>query len=192
MESSEAGSLTQPSPLEHKPKRSGQRWRGGYRKIVDLEWAELIQPWEKAPHSPGKLRGTRAEGKAYEHRFGRQIERWTSRRDSPLYEGEIIGRTWIKFEDAHGFGWAEPDHLVLQEDVIWLFECKRTHSTQAEEQLLGLYAPLLAELWPGLAQIRIEVCKNLGAGTGGRIPRRIRSLDDIYEREQEIYILHWL
>ena len=58
------------------------------------------------------------------------------------YESLLSG-PWIEFEDEHGSGYAQPDHLVFGPGWAIIFECKLGWTPAAVVELQTLYAPLV-------------------------------------------------
>ncbi len=79
-------------------------------------------------------------------------------------EAQVFANQWIRFEDAGGEGFAQPDVFVQTPKEIIIFECKRTWTLKAWVQLYDLYMPLVHRA-VGLRPTKcIQVCKNLAVG----------------------------
>ncbi len=137
-----------------------------------------------------KLNQNQRAGKRYESLIG---SKWL-----PQYfpESSILEGPWIQYqrtEDARP-RFAQPDYIIPEEDtgLLWIFEVKLTHTDDARDQLLLLYGPLCAEIWPDMEQARIEVCKNLSNGTvAKKLPPRIRAPEDVFAMEEKpMYLWH--
>lgn len=91
-------------------------------------------------------------GLKYETDFGDWLE-------SRLAPGETLHRgPWLQFSDANGPGHARPDFVRVSPSKVSIFECKLVFRYWAWEQVCGLYAPLVEEIWPG-PQARFVVCQ---------------------------------
>jgi len=101
------------------------------------------------------------QGLRYERRFGRLLRRVAPR---ALGFAEIRSGQWIEFEDENGTGNAQPDHILVGSDELWIFENKLTYRREGWYQLLDLYLPLCEYVWPGLRKRVVLVCKNLSEG----------------------------
>ena len=124
------------------------------RKVKGLKWSELR---DYGPF-PGKNQNRNAKacvkkGHAYERVVHRELKRLD-------LGGEICFQQWIMFADENGLGWAQPDLYVLWPNLLLLIECKLTQSKSADQQLLGLYLPLLRDIYQ-LPILCLQVCKNL-------------------------------
>ncbi len=136
-------------------------------------------PWPKVRYS-----GSRARGKAYERSLVKPLRCWSNARKASLEVGP-----WIRFEDINGLGFAQPDFLIFDDDLLWILEAKLTDCPEARDQLLGLYAPLCHHLWPKLVQIPVVVTKNLVSGSKGR---PIHKLEEVFGLpQQEVYLWHF-
>lgn len=101
----------------------------------------------------------------------------------------VVPGKWIEFEDAHGTGFAQPDFFLLGQRSLLLVECKLTQTETAEVQLLHLYSPLLAHIFPSHTIACVQVCKNLR-----HIPEyEVESLDEVLEWPPgRVATLHWI
>jgi hypothetical protein len=73
-----------------------------------------------------------------------------------IYEGQ-----WISFKDANGKGFAQPDLFIHTGERIIVYECKRTRSPRAEDQVAFLYWPLLYRIYQ-VPLVGVEVFLNPG------------------------------
>lgn len=107
-------------------------------------------PFKKEP----KLKGAPAKGKTY--------ERWVIRKLKNKLPAEMFFPSqWIRYEDASGWHYAQPDIFILLPAKILLLEIKRTQTLEAHYQLRGLYKPLLNFLYPDKKVVCVQICKNL-------------------------------
>lgn len=60
--------------------------------------------------------------------------------------------------DENGIGYAQPDHYIVTEKYILLFECKLKQTNGAVSQMIDLYKPLLEHIY-GLPVFCIQVFK---------------------------------
>lgn len=112
------------------------------RKIKNLRWAAVA---DRNPYpGPRKLRGSQAQGVAFQNRIGRFL---AGQIDAKRLEGQLFSDLWFMFEDANGEGFAQPDHFLLQPEQIILFECKLSQNSTAWPQMEYLYKPLLAHMF---------------------------------------------
>lgn len=126
------------------------------RKIRGLRWAELR---DQGPfHGEPKPRASPLKkGLAYEKKVGKVLQRMI--RDGEL-SGELHLQQWILFADNGGVQWARPDAYLIHTGGILLIECKLTQTDSAVPQLLGLYLPLLRQIY-NVPILCLQVCKNL-------------------------------
>ena len=130
--------------------------RDEIRKVVGLRCAELrdLGPFTSEPKS--RISSVK-RGNAYE----RVVERSLKRR---VLAGELLGelrlQQWILFADVNGVQWARPDAYLIMDDGILLMEAKLTQTDSASKQLLGLYLPLLRQIY-NVPILCLQVCKNL-------------------------------
>jgi hypothetical protein len=106
-----------------------------------------------------RAKGARADGLRYEQKVRDYLLKHIS--------GTVLYQPWLHFEDDNGPGWACPDFLLIpagREEHKIILDAKRTATWRAEEQLLGLYLPLLSALEPGTKFTTVQVAKN----TAGR------------------------
>ena len=167
-----------------KPRKISFRQRRPPRQIENLYWAEWAS---RSPHSKEKLTGIQAQGIKYEKKAGREVTRFFADQGAEIKVGP-----WIKFEDENGPGYAQPDILVIFEELVWIIECKLTYHPYALLQLQGLYQPLLKNLHKGVPQIHIVCCHNLTETEPGLFPPTIATLHEVMEQDSEYYIWHWL
>jgi len=115
--------------------------------------------------------GKKAEGLTYQRKVSkflrRELElvikytpelipRWNSRH-SVFYDGQ-----WLRFEDANGDGYAQPDLFLHTGNLIVVFEAKLTRC-DAFKQIGLLYWPLLWRLFR-VPLVGVEVFCNSGPG----------------------------
>jgi hypothetical protein len=148
--------------------------------VEGLEWTMLSEgpPYGKQR----KLKGSRGKGQTYEKKVGRELRDLIN---EGRIEGELFSGQWFAFCDAHGPGFAQPDHFIWTESLVLLFECKLTQSDKAEAQLNLLYAPILAEHYQ-LPVLKVHTCKNLRFDPGG-----LRILDPLERLQRSEDILVW-
>ena len=104
------------------------------------------------------------------------VEKYEPESEFSFYEEQ-----WIRFEDANGDGYAQPDLFISTGEQILVVECKLTR-VGAFEQIGLLYWPLLWRLFK-LPLAGIEVFLNSGPGyephpEGPDNLREALSLDD--------------
>lgn len=115
------------------------------RRIKNLLWAERCQ----ALFGPQKYEGARLAGINFEKRFYGNL----------LRSGfAAIHNPWIHFEDENGEGYACPDIVIPNQQI--LIECKLTLTGEATSQLSDLYLPLAREIWQKDAWKMVVAVKN--------------------------------
>jgi hypothetical protein len=107
-----------------------------------------------------RTRGTKAEGRAYERKVAKHFVA-----SLPQGTTHFIG-PWIEYGDAGGYGFAQPDYVALTSAGIGLIvEAKRTRCADAREQLLRLYYPLCAHLFPAISSWVLIAASKFWAGS---------------------------
>ena len=150
-----------------------------YRTIHKLDWAHI--PLSPPPHlTAPKVGLTRIQRKGLT--FQNKVEKivLTHCHKNPLLS-HFHCASWIRFCDANGEGWAQPDWFVVvapsrtiapphvhghesqSPSVILLGECKLTQTPVAWSQMEELYKPLLEKIYPEHRIVRVQVVKNLSA-----------------------------
>lgn len=118
------------------------------RVVNNLRWVKAADPppFEGAPR---RLKGMQAKGKAFERKVGEHLKGIVEAGE----EGNLWIGPWFQFEDDNGPGLAQPDALLLKDDVALIFECKLKQTPAAAPQLL-LYGTLTEALlevpWVGI------------------------------------------
>ena len=107
--------------------------------VCGIRWAELAARPEAVP----VCRGTPAAkaGLRFEHAVGLALRKLAPSFATP--SPRVRSGAWLRYEDANGRGWAQPDHFVLLDDRLLLLECKLSQTLDAWHQLEAIYAPLL-------------------------------------------------
>lgn len=133
--------------------QEGQLYAG--RIIQGLRSVEMIAP------PPGlnfrrRPKGSKGKGVAYERKFHEFIK--------GKFAKPNLGQ-WLRFFDASGEGFAQPDVFILRPLDVLLFECKLSQKASAWDQMRFLYVPLLEHLFQ-LPITCVQVCKNLRCDDG--------------------------
>lgn len=173
------------------PVRSVQRFRQSSRKIDQLQW---VEEWKgNPPHNTlySSLSDKQKEGKRYERAFGLHLGRLVQDHTTPVAKGKVFDGQWLRFADANGASWAQPDFYVVQPQCLWIFETKLTYREEGIDQLRLLYRPLLAELYSDLPQFLVLVCKDLVGASSGRLPPYTQNLDDVLDVERDWHLFQW-
>lgn len=66
---------------------------------------------------------------------------------------------WIRFADATGQHWCQPDGLLSVNGRIVIVEFKYQHTVDAWHQLRQLYEPVISVLHPGVCTSVVEIVK---------------------------------
>lgn len=174
--------------------RSVQRFRQSVQPVVGLEWVKVWKDLPPHKETTAGMTPRQKRGKAYEKSFGEHLAKLCTDGTSPLYPGELYSGQWLRFEDAGGKSWAQPDFYILQAglNICWIFEAKLTYVDTAVEQLNLRYSPLLDRLYPDFFQQRVVVCYDLAARSGGLMPVAVRSLDALLAAQPAShYVWNW-
>lgn len=101
---------------------------------------------------------------------------------------------WIEFEDANGYGLAQPDFVLLDglesPERMILVEAKLTQVPQAAFELDHLYAPLCLDLWEPSTLWRVEAFHHAAGPVLDPIVNLIQEIED--RDPQEIHKWHVL
>lgn len=151
------------------------------RRVQSITW---VRTAEEGPWATARKSGVKAAGLAYERKFGKFLQREIDR-------GKLVGElnsaqwlhwcgSWLELREGvsclrSGKAYAQPDHYIIQEKCILLFECKLTQTDEAEVQLVALYEPLLEHLYKKPV-LKIQVCKNIRHAIG---PLEINNLVEL-------------
>lgn len=151
---------------------------------MGLKWAEVTVegPWS----SSGTPRGSGARARGY--RYERKVNRYLQSK----FPGTVLYQHWIQFEDSNGPGWACPDFVCVptgREKHRLILDAKLSATWRAEDQLCGLYLPLLRVIEPDVKWSVIQVAKN---AMGLRTP--ILSIEDVLALPpgETVHFWHWL
>lgn len=98
-----------------------------------------------------------------------------------------LRREWIRFTDANGDGWAEPDGFLLLDHEVVVFEIKLTGCRYAVQQLRDLYAPLLLRLFERPVR-GLQICRALGPATPGPF---VEDVDEFLTSALPLATWHW-
>lgn len=126
------------------------------RQIDRLAWVERTEsPFGKV----SRAKGAKALGLQFERRVGKLASKW--------FPGdEVLLGPWLRFADAHGEGFAQPDIVCLKAGLV--LECKLGFRAEAFAELEGLYIPLCERLWRRTFR-GLVVCKHW-RGDQGHMP----------------------
>jgi hypothetical protein len=94
----------------------------------------------------------KTEAKKSGLRYQKKIEGWLQRH----YGGAAHIGEWLRYEDASGRRWCQPDAWVVGTGKVAVFEVKLRHAELAWWQLTQLYAPLLHQLY-GMPVVPVEI-----------------------------------
>lgn len=122
-----------------------------HRRIDSLTLVALINGWPGFIPRPKGLKGSKAQGRAYEKKVARKLQR--------IWPGLISGQ-WFEYKDSNGIGCCQVDHYVVLPEQIVLFECKLTETDYAFSQIDLLYRPVL-EMMYHRPVTGVQVCKHL-------------------------------
>lgn len=144
-----------------------------HRIIKDLTHASLdeVPPACLAAKRVGLTRVQRA-GLTFQNKVSTRVRTYCH---SPRHRATLYSASWIRFCDANGGGWAQPDWffvvekqteesgsiLRLPEGLLVLGECKLTQTPVAWSQMEELYTPLLTHIFEPHRIVQIQCVKNL-------------------------------
>jgi hypothetical protein len=125
------------------------------KSVIGLKWARLL---EERPRNiplvrarPGRL----GDGVRYERSLAKGL-------------GQFRHGQWWEYRDETGISCCQTDFVARMRDWTVLLECKLTWTEEAEEQLWGLYVPVVSRALQvdGGRVLPVVVCKNLAIGMG--------------------------
>lgn len=136
------------------------------RKISGLRSVDFSS--RSFPEPKGKdLNSAQKAGKTFERKVIKEIQKRLKGNGIKFFPAE-----WLEFYDSAGFGMAQPDiFLTLPNGSLVIVEVKLTQKDLAWEQLEGLYAPLLRQLFSPRKIFLIQAFKRL------KDPRKIKFIE---------------
>lgn len=130
---------------------------GYFKPVMELKWAEFSMI---SPYLTRKVKGPKEVGLRYERKMARFFEREFE------HCGEVLHGQWIRFEDRYGIRYAQPDILIIPNDLalpIVIVEIKLTYkSHNVKQKLRQLYARLVEHFHPGRKLLLVQVFKRVG------------------------------
>lgn len=151
----------------------------GHHVVQGLKWAMLVPQGPFAKVS--RPRGAKAKGVRYEKDL------------AGAFGPAVQHGQWIKFEDRHGIGFAQPDILLPLGGELFILESKYTWVPEGHTQIEQLYRPLLECVFSSNKIYGLVVCKVLTQWAKQRATI-VSSLDDGLEvaRVRRPCALHWI
>jgi len=145
------------------------------REVVGLKWAKILEKRPRAIPEAKRVSGAKLAGLRYERALAKSL---------PLAHG-----VWWEFEDRNGPGWCQTDFVGTSGAWVVVLEAKWTWTHEAEEQLFGLYLPVVAKALrvPLGRVIPVVVCKKLIRGLSRPIrPSLQEALEVSYESSSAV------
>lgn len=96
---------------------------------------------------------------------------------------------WINYEDGNGRGWAQIDLLLVNEEMAVILDAKRTYRPSVRPQILDLYRPLVAHLFPDSIVAGVAACRFLAASVQDRV---IRDIDAVFDHDDPLVVWHFM
>src|SRR3990172_8477587 len=157
-------------------------WLRPSRTAKGVLYSELV---DSGPFGDPKGR-TRAQ------KDGLRYERLVHRELSRIFLRELLYQPCLYFEDSNGSGFARPDFILIppgRERHRILIDAKRTATWRAEDQLAGLYLPILKNLWADSEFTLVQVAK-----FSGGLSTVILSLPDVLALppSDTVHFWHWM
>jgi hypothetical protein len=147
------------------------------RRVIGLQEARSCKrpPW--IPHGRPRLLAKKL-GIIYENRVAKALP------------GAIHGQ-WFEFWDLNGHGFCQVDFLMLPKGGnLTVFECKLTDCLEAEQQLEGLYLPVVAKA-TGMKARGAVIAKNLTIQSN-RVTQSLKEALDFASFGPPFPVLHWI
>lgn len=95
---------------------------------------------------------------------------------------------WIRFTDATGAHWCQPDGILLFNTRLVLVEFKYQHTVDAWQQLRLLYEPVVEALHPGKEISVLEIVKWFDPLVA--FPEPVRLVPDVKEHKGREFGVH--
>ena len=123
------------------------------RVVQGLKWARRLAS-RPSGIPEGRARGAKLKGLQYERALAKALG------------SRMLHGIWWEFEDSEGRGFCQTDFLGFARGFTVILECKYTWTEEAEEELRGLYVPVVsvALAKPLGSVLSVVVCKNLIKG----------------------------
>lgn len=105
------------------------------------------------------------------------------------FGGAYLPSPWVRFTDAAGQHWCQPDGLLQTAHGITIIEFKYQHTIDAWHQLRLLYEPVIAILHPGVDLAVLEIVKWYDCAVDFPEPARlVREVADHHGKEFGVHI----
>jgi hypothetical protein len=151
-----------------------------HRRVESVVWArECARP--RGIPVARRLRGTRAQGLAYERKLVGAITR--------VMPSAVHGQ-WFHFFADGEYGYCQPDVIRVVRDAVYVIECKLTDVELATEQLRDLYFPVLRCAYARPVRGIIAVRSVHRAPGLAHIASSLR--EALLVSETRVPVLHWI
>jgi len=127
------------------------------RRITELSWALPCSRPDGIPAKP-KLKGTKAQGAAYEKKIVKGLEKQFG--ESFNYHKWFCFRRTLDGKKEY----CEPEMFLLFKNFICLMECKRTGNMWGKQQMENFYAPVLEKVYDRPVRCLL-ICKHVSVET---------------------------
>jgi hypothetical protein len=104
------------------------------------------------------------------------------------FAGAYLPSPWIRFTDASGKHWCQPDGLLDTPHNLVIVEFKYQHTVDAWQQLRLLYEPVVQVLHPGRPIAVLEVVKWYDCAV--EFPEPVRLVADVAEHKGNGFGVH--
>jgi len=124
------------------------------RRINGIKWAKQLAGRPGCIPEVKRATGARAQGLRYE----KDLEKGLATR--------FERGAWWEFEDREGKGYCQTDFWAGAREWVIILEVKLSWCEEAEDQLFGLYCPVLSKALdvPWKRLLPVVVCRNLTRG----------------------------
>jgi len=124
------------------------------RRINGIKWAKQLAARPGCIPENRRPTGARAQGLLYE----KDLEKGLATR--------FERGAWWEFEDREGKGFCQTDFWAGAKEWVIILEVKLSWCEEAEDQLFGLYCPVLSKALgvPWKRLLPVVVCRNLARG----------------------------
>lgn len=146
--------------------------------VGKVDWA---RPCEKPASIPkSRPRGSKADGLRYEKLVAKAIP-------------EARHGTWFEFHDVNGYGYCQPDLIIVGLRNVLVIECKLSNYFEGFNQIERLYKPVLREAY-GLPVAGAVVLKSLRSDVPGRLVcSTMQGAFELLRSNQAcVPLVHWL
>ncbi len=142
--------------------------------VGQVAWAKRCA--KPAAIGKSRPRGAKAQGLRYEKLVAKAM---------PF----AVYGPWFEFFDGNGYGYCQPDLLIIESDRVIVLECKLSDYYAGYSQIERLYKPVLRTTF-SRPVVGAVICKVLRSDA----PKQLvcASLSEALGKSQGVPLIHWL